>query len=159
MDMRESASANLCPPCFYNMRMCQCLSEVEVENSWGVEVNWRKGVIPSRSALFHQQDRVASPLLWQKRLGMLCLAAQAVSTDKKQVLCSKTCWRNASFKISICWRWPNNVSDRKQMPPAQLRRSEKKRKGKEKRGERRKENKRKKITHMVVQTKTTVQKC
>lgn len=151
MDMRESASANLCPPCFYDVRMCQCLSEVEVENSWGVEVNWRKGVIPSRSALFHQQDRVASPLLWQKRLGMLCLAAQAVSKDTKQVLCSKTCWRNASFKISICWRWLDNVSDRKQMPPAQLRQSEEKRKEKikkkrkgKKKGERRKENKRKK---------------
>lgn len=144
MDMRESASANLCPACSYDVRMC--LSEGEVENSLGVEVNWRKGVIPSRSALFHQQDRVASPLLWQKRLGMLCLAAQAVSKDKKQVLCSKTCWRNASFKMSICRRWLDNVSDRKQMPPAQLRQCETKRKEKikkKRKGKKRREKKRK----------------
>lgn len=94
MGRRECASVNLCTLCLYSVCMCQCLSEVKVWCSWGVEVNQRQGVSPSSSALFHQQDRVGSPLHWQKGLGSLRMAARAVGEDKEQGLCSKTCLRH-----------------------------------------------------------------
>lgn len=84
--------------CVLSVCVCVCLSEVIAWCSWGTEVNQRQGVIPSSSALFHQQNRVGSTLHWQKGLGSLCMAAWAVGKDKKQGLCAKTCWRKPLWR-------------------------------------------------------------
>lgn len=52
-------AANLCTLCFYYISVC---SEVIAQCSREAEVNRSQGVIPSSSALFHQQDRVGSTL-------------------------------------------------------------------------------------------------